>query len=323
MSKNRNGFVSISVGIIATIALILLISGGVGYKYYQQKQSSKEETKTKNELQQLDIEKGFNELGKIFNEKVELDEVGFTLQKVNNIGTNIEEDKNEISTISIDGTKQAFFTRYNYPTCCDKYLSIKNLKNETETIFLIREKFMTNIDIIDSNLFFSKDGDYLYLSYGGSKHNFYQQKIAKINIKTGEIFPLYYEEGCATGITKGQPIGIINENNGFAVYIQPAQEFIDFMESNKLECWYEFENPGINPFENRNCLTSFNQYSDDGSSVWILDIEKNRRIMVYKNLEYSDDLCRNKKRVIWGVEWLDDKNLRIEISDNHYIDIRI
>ena len=333
MNKNKNGFVSISVGIIATIALIFLISGGAGYKYYQQKQelAEEKELKEKNEVY-IDVKKGFDEIGKIFNEKfksnkneeIKLNEIDFTLLKVNNIGSNIEEGKNEVSRVSIDGTKQAFFTRYNHPACCDKYLSIKDLQNKTKTIFLIQNIKPNNLDIIDLNFFFNKyDNNYLYLSYGGSKHNSYQQKVVKINTVTGEVLPLYYEEGCATGIIEGQPIGIINEKNGLAAYIQQSQEFIDFMKLNKLECWYALENPDIDPFENRNCLTSLDQYSDDGPLVWILDIEKNRRIMVYKNLEYSNDFCRNKKRVIWNVDWIDDKTLRITIWDNHYIDIEI
>ena len=56
MSKNRNGFVSISVGIIATIALILLISGGAGYKYYREKKELAEEINIELKTK-LDIEK--------------------------------------------------------------------------------------------------------------------------------------------------------------------------------------------------------------------------------------------------------------------------
>ena len=62
MNKNKNGF--ISAGIIAIIALSLIIlSGGgyEGYKYYQQKkESAKEENKeseVKKELQNIDINK--------------------------------------------------------------------------------------------------------------------------------------------------------------------------------------------------------------------------------------------------------------------------
>ncbi len=170
-----------------------------------------------------------------------------------------------------------------------------------------------------SRLFFSLDGKDLFLTLDSSKHNYYAQSVIHFQFTSGTIIHVYSEILCSTGLVEGELIGNIGKSN-LAVYIEKSQEYKDFLKTKDLECYYPFdEYVAVDPIENRACLNSLEKYSDDGDSVWLLNLQTSERKQLYKNLENPSELCRNKKRVVKSAEWTDSGKIKITTTDREFL----
>ena len=152
MNKNKNGF--ISAGIIAIIALSLIIlSGGgyEGYKYYQQKkESAKEENKeseVKKELQNIDINKKIDEFKKVFNGKFINSTSSLVIEKENNINIS---SSSEILKIEQEPIKKAQEQKQVVnPSVVEK---LKNIDIETIIPAIVKLKCYFSDDVEPSQI---------------------------------------------------------------------------------------------------------------------------------------------------------------------------
>jgi hypothetical protein len=208
-----------------------------------------------------------------------------------------------------NGDALAFITSYNAGG--DSVLNIISLKNESskENYQLIEKNpVSSSFDFLAT----TPDSKTIYLNEAGGEGDAFWSRWYKVDRDTRKVQQLEKIPSVAK-----------NEENPTDPIFSPDRTklaYRDFSTTTK-QADLDFENYNekyVAPCLNQRSSNVMQKYQSEGGTVMIQELKTGDTNEVFRNLSYSDNICKNVARRILSLKWLDNSHLAFETIEGVY-----